>query len=178
MFVAESTGGVGAFVVPALVAAAVSQVGAGPQTVADYQRSKRLGHLERRFTLPLTSILTTDVFTVPSDASVSEFVYVHVLGRRERVVPVVDGGRFRGMARLEDISELSRDAWESTPVSECMTIDLPTARPSWTLRDAVAAMESSGMDVLAVTDGDGAFIGVVTDAEILKLDEILDETGG
>jgi CIC family chloride channel protein len=34
MFVAESTGGVGAFVVPALVAAAVSQVVAGPSSVA------------------------------------------------------------------------------------------------------------------------------------------------
>lgn len=178
MFVAESTGGVGAFVVPALVAAAVSQVVAGPSSVADYQRAKRLGHLERRFELPLTSILSTDVFTVPSDATVSEFVYVHVLGRRERIVPVVDGGQFKGMARLEDISELERDEWESTTVGERMAADLPTARPSWTLRDAVAAMDSVDMDVLAVTDGEGNFIGVVTEDEILKLDEILDETGG
>ncbi|MFQ5558686.1 MAG: chloride channel protein, partial [Acidimicrobiales bacterium] len=36
MFVAESTGGVGSFVVPALVAAAVSQVVAGPSSVASY----------------------------------------------------------------------------------------------------------------------------------------------
>ncbi|MEQ8841433.1 MAG: chloride channel protein [Acidimicrobiales bacterium] len=178
MFVAESTGGVGSFVVPALVAAAVSQVVAGPVSVADYQRAKRLGHLERRFTLPLTSILSTDVFTVPSDATVSEFVYVHVLGRRERIVPVVDGGRFKGMARLEDISGLDRDQWEHTTVGESMDTDLPTGQPSWTLRDAVAAMEMSSTDVLAVTDGDGNFVGVVTADEILKLDEILDETGG
>ena len=178
MFVAESTGGVGSFVVPALVAAAVSQVVAGPSSIADYQRARRLGHLERRFELPLTSILVTDVFTVPSDATVAEFVYVHVLGRRERIVPVVDGGRFRGMARLEDISEIDRDLWEETTVGECMALDLPTGRPSWTLRDAVAAMDASRTDVLAVTDGDGHFIGVVTEDEILKLDEILDETGG
>jgi CIC family chloride channel protein len=178
MFVAESTGGVGAFVVPALVAAAVSQVVAGPLSVADYQRTKRLGHLERRFELPLTSILATDVFTVPSDATVSEFVYVHVLGRRERIVPVVDGGQFVGMARLEDISELEREDWENTAIGDCMASDLPTARPSWTLRDAVAAMDAAHMDLLAVTDADGNFIGVVTEDEILKLDEILDETGG
>lgn len=178
MFVAESTGGVGSFVVPALVAAAVSQVVAGPLSIADYQRSKRLGHLERRFELPLTSILSTDVFTVPSDATVSEFVYVHVLGRRERVVPVVDGGLFMGMARLEDISELERDQWEDTTVGDCMATDMPAGSPSWTLRDAVAAMDESQTDVLAVTDGEGHFIGVVTEDEILKLDEILDETGG
>ena len=60
MFVAESTGAA-AFVVPALVAAAVSQVVGGPSSVTEYQRSKRLGHIEQRFTLPLSSILATDV---------------------------------------------------------------------------------------------------------------------
>ena len=177
MFVAESTGGVGSFVVPALVAAAVSQVVAGPSSVADYQRSVRLGHLERRFTLPLTSILSTDVMTVPPDATVSEFVYFHVLGRRERVVPVVEGGRFLGLARLEDISELDRGQWEETAIGDQMATDLPVGQPSWTLRDAVAAMGEAEIDILAVTDASGAFIGVVTEDDILKLDEILDETG-
>ena len=177
MFVAESTGGVGSFVVPALVAAAVSQVVAGPSSVADHQRSVRLGHLERRFTLPLTSILSTDVMTVPPDATVSEFVYFHVLGRRERIVPVVDGEHFLGLARLEDISELDRSEWESTAIGDRMATDLPVARPSWTLRDAVAAMGEAEIDVLAVTDPSGGFIGVVTEDDILKLDEILDETG-
>jgi len=177
MFVAESTGGVGSFVVPALVAAAVSQVVAGPSSVADYQRSVRLGHLERRLTLPLTSILSTDVMTVPPDATVSEFVYFHVLGRRERIVPVVDGDQFLGLARLEDISELDRGEWESTSIGDRMATDLPVAQPSWTLRDAVAAMGEAEIDVLAVTDPSGGFIGVVTEDDILKLDEILDETG-
>ena len=178
MFVAESTGAVGAFVVPALVAAAVSQVVAGPNSIAEHQRSKRLGHVERRFTLPLTSILSTDVLTVPPDATVSEFVYFHVLARRERVVPVVEGDRFLGMARLEDIADLPREEWETATVGEWMATAMPTARPSWTLRDAVAAMDSAGVDVLAVTDGDGSFIGLVSEDDIVKLDEILDETGG
>ena len=177
MFVAESTGGVGSFVVPALVAAAVSQVVAGPSSVADYQRSVRLGHLERRLTLPIGSILSTDVMTVPPDATVSEFVYFHVLGRRERIVPVVENERFLGLARLEDIAEINRDEWEQTTISEHMATDLPVGQPSWTLRDAVAAMGTAQIDVIAVTDVNGAFIGVVTEDDILKLDEILDETG-
>jgi CBS domain-containing protein len=178
MFVAESTGGVGAFIVPALIAAAVSQVVAGPSSVAEYQRSERLGHLERRFTLPLTSILTTDVLTVPPDATVSEFVYVHVLGRRERMVPVVAGEQYVGMARLADLSTVDRDDWESTTVASFMATDLTTALPSWSLRDAVAAMDADDTSVLAVTDAGGAFIGVVSEDDVVKLDEILDETGG
>ncbi|MFQ5558408.1 MAG: CBS domain-containing protein, partial [Acidimicrobiales bacterium] len=139
---------------------------------------ERLGHLEQRFTLPLTSILTTDVLTVPPDATVSEFVYMHVLGRRERVVPVVRAGSYEGLARLEDLSTIDRDDWETTTIESLMTTDLPTARPSWSLRDAVAAMESADIDMLAVTDDEGAFIGVVTEDDVIRLDEILDETGG
>ena len=177
MFVAESTGAA-AFVVPALVAAAVSQVVGGPSSVTEYQRSKRLGHLEQRFTLPLSSILTTDVLTVPPDATVSEFVYMHVLGRRERVVPVVEGSSYLGMAQLSKLSSVSRDEWETTSVESMMTTDLPAGSPSWTVRDAVVAMEAADVEVLAVTDSAGNFIGVVTEDDVVRLGEILEETEG
>ena len=177
MFVAESTGAA-AFVVPALVAAAVSQVVGGPSSVTEYQLSKRLGHLEQRFTLPLSSILTTDVLTVPPDATVSEFVYMHVLGRRERVVPVVEGSSYLGMAQLSQLSSVSRDEWETTSVESMMTTDLPAGSPSWTVRDAVVAMEAADIEVLAVTDSAGNFIGVVTEDDVVRLGEILEETEG
>ena len=176
MFVAESTGA--SFVVPALIAAAVSQVVGGKSSVAEHQQNIRLGHLERRFTLPITSALTTDVLTVPPDATTSEFVYLHVLGRRQRSVPVVDKDKYLGMISLSDLSEVDRSLWDETPVSELLRDDLPVARPSWSLRDTVAAMEGSEIDVLAVTDENNAFIGVVYEEDILKLDEILEETGG
>ncbi|MDP7353429.1 MAG: CBS domain-containing protein, partial [Acidimicrobiales bacterium] len=165
MFVAEVSGG--SFVVPALVAAAVSQVVAGPSSVAEHQQSVRLGHLERRFTLPVTSALTTDVLTVPPDATAAEFVYLHVLARRERAVAVVDGGTYLGIVSLSEVSELDRADWDNTPVSEVLRTDLPAVLPSWTLRDAVMAMEESAVDVLAVTDAEQRFIGVLREEDIL-----------
>ena len=41
----------------------------------------------------------------------------------------------------------------------------------------MVAMGSADGDVLAVTDNDGTFIGIVAEDDIVKLDEILDETG-
>ncbi|MFT7598189.1 MAG: CIC family chloride channel protein [Acidimicrobiales bacterium] len=178
MFVAESTGNSGSAVVPALIAAAVSQLVAGRHSVSAGQQVERLGHLEGRFTLPVTAALTTDVLTVPPDATVSEFVWVHALGRRQTVVPVVDGDRYVGLCKVEDCSQIDRDAWEHTTVADVTSTDLPTATPSWTLRDVVAAMEDGHSDIIAVTDRDGIFIGVVIEAEIVKLGEILDETEG
>ena len=177
MFVAESSRG-SPFVVPALIAAAVSQLVAGNSSVSNFQQSRRLGHLERRFTLPISSALTTDVFTVPPDATVAEFVYVHALGRRERTVPVVDGSTYLGLCSLDMLGDLDRAEWEDTTVDQVMVSDAPAASPSWTLRDAVVAMEEADVELLPVVDGSQTFIGVVVADDILKLDEILDETGG
>lgn len=177
MFVAETSRGP-EWIIPALLAAAVSQLVAGKWSVSKYQRASRQGHLERRFTLPITSALNTDVLTVPPDATISEFVFVHVMGRREREVPVVEGGKYQGLCRLDQVSEVDRDDWESTPISEVMSTEMPPGRPSWTLRDAMAAMDEADADVLPICDADGTFVGVVQSADIVKLDEILDETGG
>ncbi len=176
MFVAESTRG--AAVVPALVAAAVSQLVAGRASVSVGQQVERLGHLEERFTMPLAAALTTDVLTVPPDASLSEFVWIHALGRRVRIVPVVDGSRYLGLCSVDACTAVDRDQWETVTVAEVLDGDTPAATPSWSLRDAVAAMEQAGTDILAVTDNDDTFIGVVVESEIVKLGEILDETGG
>ena len=128
--------------------------------------------------LPITSVLRTDVLTVPSDATIAELMTMHVLGRREREVAVVDGHRYVGMCGLDQIGDLPRSEWESTTVADMVATDLPAAQPSWTLRDAVAAMDKADVEMLAVVTADGSFVGLVLEDDILKLDEILDETGG
>lgn len=176
MFVAESSAG--SAVVPALIAAAVSQLVAGKASVSAGQRVERLGHLEERVALPLASALTTDVMTVPPDATVGEFVWVHAIGRRQRVVPVVDGSTYLGLCSLEDASAVDREQWDDETIASILISDGPVARPSWSLRDAVAAMERSGAGVVAVVDHSGNFAGVVYESEIVKLGEILEETEG
>ena len=175
MFVAESSRG-SSFVVPALIAAAVAQLVAGRSGVSSYQATERLGHLEKRFILPITSVLRTDVLTAPPDATITEFMVSHVQGRREREVPVVAGQRYLGMCGLDQLRELAREDWDSKTVGEMTATNLPAARPSWTLRDAVAAMETADVSVLAVVTAEGMFVGLVAAEDILKLDEILDET--
>ncbi len=178
MFVAESTGNSGRAVVPALIAAAVSQLVAGNESVSVGQRVERQGHLEERLAMPLSAALTTDVLTVPPDATVSEFVWIHALGRRERIVPVVEGNRYLGLCSVERCAEIDRSLWETVTVGEIVDDTEPIAGPGWSLRDVVAAMESSGSDVIAVADGQRNFIGVVLESEIVKLGEIIEKTGG
>ncbi len=174
MFVAESTRGTA--VVPALIAAAVSQLVAGPSSVSIAQREERLGGLESRLNLPVVSVMETDVLTVPPDATVSEFVWFHAMGQRQPIVPVVDGGEFRGLCSIQDAAKIERSTWDDTLVADIVDSSVPTGRPSWTIRDVVAAMGRVDAELVAITDGTGSFVGVVRDSEIVKLDEILEET--
>jgi CIC family chloride channel protein len=177
MFVAETTGRPG-FVVPALVATAASQLLLGDSSVSVYQRAGRLGHLERRFELPISSVITTDVRTVPPDATIEEFLTVHLVGQRRRSVPVVDEtNRYLGLAVLDEVVAIRREAWASTDIRTIARTSAPRARTTWLVRDAVGAMERADTDVLAVVDGDDRFVGVVTTDEVLRLDEILERTG-
>ena len=175
MFVAETTGRPG-FVVPGLIAAAVAQLAMGRSSVSPYQVAARAGHLERRFSLPISAALVADVMTVPPDTTVREFFALHLIGNRQKSVPVVDDShQYLGMARVDELDRVDEEEWETTPVTAIARDDLPTGRPDWTLREAVGAMQAADVDRLSVVDPSGRFVGVVTTSEILKLDEILGE---
>jgi CIC family chloride channel protein len=172
VFVAESTGRPG-FVVPGLIAAACSQLLVGSASASAYQQDTRTGVLERRLSLPISAALRTDAMTVPPDATVAELFAHHIVELRQRIVPVVDGAAYCGMAMLDDVASLPREAWKTTTVAMIMRTGWPTAELDWTLAAAVGAMEAADTDRLPVLDG-SAFVGMVTTGAILKLDAILD----
>jgi CIC family chloride channel protein len=174
MFVAESTGSPG-FVVPGLIAAAVAQLVMGKSSVSAYQVAARAGHLERRFAMPLANALQTDVLTIPPDGTVAEFFWHHLIGNREKSVPVVDGATYCGMVRMDELDAVPRAEWDTTAVSAILRDDMPVARPGWMLGEALIAMERADVDRMAVVAVDGTFVGVVATSEILKLDDILEQ---
>jgi CIC family chloride channel protein len=173
VFAAEASGRPG-FIVPGLIASMVAQLFMGRASASPYQLSARAGHLERRFALPLATVLRTDVATMPGDATLSEFFSHHLLGTREKVVAVVDGSRYLGVMRIEELQAVPEDRWVSEQVGRHMRTDFPVVAPDALVRDALALMEDADVDLLPVIEGE-TFVGVVTTTEILKLDEILDQ---
>ena len=178
VMVAEITA-VPGFVVPALLATAAAQLVIGDESVSAHQRAGRLGHLERRFELPISAVLETDVRTVPPDATIEEFLTVHLVGYRQRAVAVVENGnRYLGLAALDEVVAIRREAWATTEIRTIARVTVPRGRTTWLVRDAVHAMEGADTDVLPVVDGEDRFVGVVTTEGVLRLDEILERTGG
>jgi len=171
MFAAEASGRPG-FIVPGLIAAVVAQLFMGRASASPYQVAARAGHLERRFALSLTSVMRTDVATVPPDTNLSEFFSGHLLGNREKAVAVVDKARYLGVMRIEELRRVPEDRWGSESVGSHMRTDFPVVTSGMSVREALKLMEEGDGDLVPVLDGE-SFVGVVTTTEILKLDEIL-----
>lgn len=175
VFVAEASGRPG-FIVPGLIAAMVAQLFMGSASASTYQASARAGHLERRFLLPLSAAVRTDVSTLPPEATLAEFLDRHAIGLRQHAVPVVDGGRYLGVMRVEELGEIPQAEWGATTVGQVMRTDFPVGDPGWALGQALDAMEKADVDLVPVVDGQ-RFVGVVTTDDILKLDDILQVAG-
>jgi chloride channel protein, CIC family len=174
VFVAESTGRPG-FVVPALIATAISQLVMGRASITAYQRSRRPGLLERRFDLPVTAALVPDPHICAPDTTLDELIDRHFLTARAKTIPVVEEGSYCGMVRLDDVLGVDRSERAAHTAAELLQADAPVAKADWDLRQALRTMEEADVDRLAVLDGD-RLVGVVTTSEIIRLDEILGET--
>ena len=174
MFVAEATGRPG-FVVPGLIAAVFAQLLAGSSSVTAYQRDERLGHVERRTGLPISTALITDVATTHTDATLAELFTEHVALARRRAIPVVGDDRsYHGMVLLDDVLDVDNDRWVDTTVEEVMRTDLETLDPEATIAAALTALSRSVADLLPVADPSGRFYGLVSQESILDLGTLMD----
>src|SRR5690606_167954 len=95
----------------------------------------------------------------------------HLIGTRQRSIPVVDGVRYVGMISVDEVAAVDGGEWAAALVADHLRTDLPVAELAWTVSDAVQAMDRASVDRLAVCDGD-AFIGVITKDDVIRLDEI------
>lgn len=175
MFVAETTGRPG-FIVPGLIAAVVAELCMGTSVMSLYQTARPRGHLEARMDLPVATVLDAEVATLPPMATVAELFTRHIVGRRQRVVCVIDeAGQLLGLVGINTLSRVEQADWASTAVGDVVNRDVPSVGLRWTIGRALALMEETARDVLPVTDGDGRFAGVVRLADVLELSEILDQ---
>jgi predicted transcriptional regulator len=147
----------------------------GQASISPYLVAGRIGHLERRLRLPLGAVVNTEARTAPPDATVEELFWQHLVGTRQQSVAIVDGDVYLGIARAEDVGAVERDAWATTRVRDIMRTDVPVADMGWVLGDAIRAIEEANSDRIAVCDS-GVFVGVITAADLVELDEVLDRT--
>ena len=120
----------------------------------------------------IRDIMTTNVVTIPSSASINDAKRIMEAHRFQRL-PVVDKGKLVGIVtarRLENVSPskaTSLTVWElsyllnTTPVKEIMEKNVITVSPDMTAEEAVALAQSHKVGTLVVLE-DSHVVGIVT----------------
>jgi CBS-domain-containing membrane protein len=115
----------------------------------------------------------SDVYTIGPDTTLDDFLNEHLPAASAHSIPVVaDDGRYIGVARLADVRHVPRADRTTTTVAERIAA-LPTAEPAWPLRRALESMQDADLQHIAVVDEDQRFLGVVTQADVAGLDELV-----
>jgi CBS domain-containing protein len=108
-----------------------------------------------------------------------------------RHLPVVDDGKLVGLVSHRDLLRVSVSSldnsgdqknerlFESTFVGEIMTRHVRTARPNTPVVEAARDLVDGRFGCLPVVDEDGTVVGIITEADLLKMIvELLDDDRG
>jgi CIC family chloride channel protein len=158
MFVAETTGQA-QFVIPALVATAVSQAVMGDKSVAAYQVTEREGVLERRLRLPVRNVVI-EVPILHTDQLVTDVIDTYGDAPPAQALPVSDD-QYRGLLMLRDLAMALFEIGPDATVGQAMH-EVPAVRVDVPAVEAARLMGELDSAIIAVVDADGQAVGVVT----------------
>jgi len=116
----------------------------------------------------IAELMAKSVETVPSDLTLARFVDDRLLASRHPLYPVVEGGRWIGVVRAEDVLRIPRDDWAATTVRQICTAAAST--PSAGLLDdaseVMGRMQALEVERMPVVHR-GVVVGIVTLRDLL-----------
>ena len=109
----------------------------------------------------VAGLMTPQPRTMPASASLAAFRLAHPLGSSHYVALVDAQGRYRGLA---SVPEVHAAASETAHLSDLARVCDMTLSPNMNIREALDVFDSSGSDLLVVTDAAGAVLGTLGEA--------------
>ena len=170
VFVAETTGRA-EFVIPALVATAISQSLMGDVSVSDAQVNERQGRLERRLNLPALDVTLTGVGSVLPSASLLEVVDVYGSQTDVPAIPVADDDGYRGLLVLHDIATAMMTVGVEATAADAMR-DVTPVRATEPAIVAARRMNETDTAAVPVVDDDDRPVGIVTALSLAGLRDL------
>lgn len=170
-FVAEATGQPG-FVVPALLAAAASQLVMGRWSFSPYQRAERRPEPIMLGRMQVRELMTPNPDTIDEDTSLDRCADVMMSARR-RWAPVTAHGRYAGIVALEDIAAVRADERAGRTVASLVHRDNPISAPETSVVEVASIIRGLGVGAVAIVEND-TVIGVVTERDLANIERLVD----
>jgi CIC family chloride channel protein len=168
VFVAEATGG-HAFIVPALIGAAVAYAISGEASVSGEQRLHESVKVEELANVTVGDVMHQKVVTAQADWTLEEFVSRIGTRHAHTAYPVCDNGRLLGLVSLTALSKALSKDWAGSLVADIMEENVRSVSPECDLQEALRLLTSENSHhMLLVASEKGALLGVLTKTDILR----------
>jgi len=120
--------------------------------------------------VPLQDILNPNVEALSPEMSVEQVVREYFLRESASALPVEEEGRLIGIVSIEDVRNVPRELWASTPIRQILhpVTDEQVLHPDDDAWDAINRMTRTARDQVLVVEPDGRVDGIVTRGAIFR----------
>lgn len=107
-------------------------------------------------------VMVTDFARLEGAANMDQAIEA-LLATTQREFPVVDSaGRLEGLLTRDDMIRALKEGGPGAPVSSAMRTDIPSIHSRRSLREGLRIMQQKNVPAIAVTDGAGRLVGLMT----------------
>jgi CIC family chloride channel protein len=168
-FVAETTTGPG-YLIPSLVAAAISYSVSGEASVSEYQKLRGEIDITQIAHLTAKDVMTERVIAVPAEISVLDFVEEYLFKYQYKTFPIVDKDGLLGRITISEVRKVPREKWFEVKVVDICSKDLHPAYPDSSLQHILDVMYNDGLGRIPIVDRikPKRIIGIVSKSDIIR----------
>lgn len=128
VFVAEATGG-HAFIIPALIGAAVAYAVSGDASASGDQHLHEAVRVKELREIPITEIMQTEMISIPANITLREFAAMLSPHTRHDIFPVFENGRLLGTCSLFSLSRFAPEKWDTARVRDIVQSRVQKVNP-------------------------------------------------
>jgi len=167
VFVAEATGA-HAFIIPALIGAAVAYAVSGDASASADQRLHEGVKLQELTETPVSAVMQTQTIASQGSMTVQEFVRTLSPHAHHDAFPVFEEHRLLGAVTLWAALHVPPEKWKTTHVRELIDARIGRVGPECDVTEALRLLLGEPMQpLLLVVSEQGAMQGIVTKTDIL-----------
>jgi len=168
VFVAEATGG-HAYIIPALIGAAVAYAVSGEASVSGDQRLHEGLKASELSRIAVREVMQKHVVSADADAPLRRFADSVSAQYPHAVYPVYQNDDIVGTISVNALTKLSPQKWEQTKVRDIMDRQVVVVTPESDLEEALRLlMGQKGQHMLLVKSESGKLEGVLTKTDVLS----------
>ncbi len=168
VFVAEATGG-HAFIIPALIGAAVAYGISGEASASGDQRLHEGVRIQELRNISVAEVMQQNVISAVASSTLQEFADNVCRHHRHIAFPVLKEGTIVGIMSVSSLGLIPFREWTQKTVEEVAQKNIKTIPPDCDVTEALRLLLSEhDYHMLLVTSEDGRLTGILTKTDILS----------